>query len=87
MISTKKMLRWALPVVVSTAVMVWLFLQVDFTGVVEKMDTESTLLLLPALLVYGLVSLVLEAQSVVRVFASSARPLNLTRVCLRRWCT
>ena len=82
MISTKKILRWALPVVVSTAVMVWLFLQVDFTGVIEKMDTESTLLLLPALLVYGLVSLVLEAQSVVRVFASSARPLNAW-VCAR----
>ncbi len=81
-INAKQVLRWTLPVVVSTALMGWLFLRIDFTAVLDKVDTESAALILPALLAYGLFSLVLEAQSIVRVLVTSGQPQNAW-VCAR----
>ena len=80
--NAKQILRWALPFVVSATLMSWLFLRIDVTGVLDKIDTESAAVIVPALLAYGLISLVLEAQSMARVLVTSSQPLGAW-VCAR----
>ncbi|MFP8873119.1 MAG: lysylphosphatidylglycerol synthase domain-containing protein [Myxococcota bacterium] len=80
--NAKQILRWTLPFVVSATLMSWLFLRIDVTGVLDKIDTESAAVIVPALLAYGLISLVLEAQSMARVLVTSSQPLSAW-VCAR----
>lgn len=74
--TTRRWIRWILPFVVSGALLWWLFARTDFSGVVEKVDARIILIMVPALLFYGAFSLWVEAQSLVRVMASSGQPID-----------
>jgi hypothetical protein len=65
-----------LPAVVSVAVLVWLFYRVDFAAVIGALTPRVALVVLPALLAYGAVTLLLEALSVVLVIEN--RPADFT---------
>ncbi|MED5262320.1 MAG: lysylphosphatidylglycerol synthase transmembrane domain-containing protein [Myxococcota bacterium] len=72
----RRWLRWILPFAVSIALLSWLFARTDFTGVVDKVDIRILLIMIPALLLYGAFSLWVEAQSLMRVMASSGQPVD-----------
>jgi hypothetical protein len=72
----RKLLRYGLPFVVSGGLLAWLLTSFDFKAVLDSLTLEMVGVLLPSLLVYGVVSLFLEAQSLLRVFASSERPID-----------
>ena len=74
--TTRRWIRWILPFVVSGALLWWLFARTDFSGVVEKVDARIILIMVPALLFYGAFSLWVEAQSLVRVMASSGQRID-----------
>ena len=72
----RRVLRIALPFAVSSGLLYWLLAHFDFRAVMAELSLDAAALLLPALAIYGAVSLYLEAQSLVRVFASSAQPVD-----------
>jgi len=72
----RRWLRWIVPFAVSGALLAWLFARTDFSGVVEKVDARVLAILLPALAVYGVVSLWAEAQSLVRAIETSGQSLG-----------
>lgn len=64
-----RILRAALPAVVSVALLVFLLRQIDFAAAVAAVTKRSLLLLAPVLLVYTGLSLWLDAVSLVRALA------------------
>jgi hypothetical protein len=66
----------ALPAVVSVAVLLWLFVRVDFAAVVGALTPRVALVIVPALVAYGAATLLLEALSVVLVVDD--RPADFT---------
>ena len=54
----------------------WLLARFDFRAVLDEMSARSAMVLLPALIVYGAITLYLEAHSLLRVFTSSERPID-----------
>lgn len=74
--TTRRWIRWIVPFGVSIALLTWLFLRTDFMGVMEKIDAHVAWVMLPALLVFGAFTLWIEAQSLVRVMASSGQTLD-----------
>jgi uncharacterized membrane protein YbhN (UPF0104 family) len=73
----RRILRIGLPFAVSGGLLFWLLARFDFRAVMAELSLDVVAVLLPALALYGAVSLYLEAQSLVRVFASSAQPIDL----------
>jgi hypothetical protein len=71
-----RVLRTALPFAVSAGLLYWLLARFDFHAVLSQLSLHAAAVLLPALTAYGAVSLWLEAQSLVRVFASSTQPVD-----------
>ncbi len=69
-------MRWGLPVVVSGGALLFLLTRIDFYEALRHVDARVALVLLPALLLYGALSLWIEALSLVRVLPSSSRPLT-----------
>ena len=67
------MAQRTLPAVVSVAVLLWLFYRVDFQAVIDAVTWRVALVLVPALLAYGAVSLLLEALSIVLVVEDRPR--------------
>ena len=62
-----KLLRWIVPFVITGVAVTYLVSTIDFRGVLERMDARAAAVLIPALLVFGAVTLVLEALSLVRL--------------------
>lgn len=73
----KMLLQRVLPVVVSLAVLVFLFQSVDFGGVIAALTWHVVAVLVPALLVYGAVTLVLEAASITLLMSSKPDDFGL----------
>lgn len=63
----KRWLQRALPLVVSLALLVWLLRDVDLAGLAASLTGRTVGVLLPGLLVYGAVTLWLEATSLSRL--------------------
>jgi len=61
------MLRTMIPIAVSLAILVWIFSRFDIAGVLERLSPFAAGVLVPALLVYGALSLWIEGLSLVRV--------------------
>ena len=71
------MAQRTLPAVVSVAVLLWLFYRVDFQAVIDAVTWRVALVLVPALLAYGAVSLLVEALSIVLVVEDRPRDCGL----------
>jgi len=71
----RRLIQRLLPVAVSTGALAALLLNVDFSALVEALSWEVALLLAPALLVYGAVTLLLEALSITRLLGHTAGKL------------
>jgi len=72
----RRWVRWILPFVVSIALLSWLFARFDFSAVLSKIDLRVASIMLPTLFAYGAFSLWIEAQSMVRVMASSGASID-----------
>lgn len=70
-------LRRVLPFVVSAAILAFLLSRVDARGVVDELSRRAVLVLGVAILVYGALSLGLEAISLARVTAAARARLHL----------
>lgn len=70
-------MRWALPALVSGGTLVFLLTRIDFLEALGHVDARVTRVLVPALLLYGVLSLWLEALSLVRVLPPSSQPLRV----------
>ena len=71
----RRVLRWALPALISGGTLAFLLTQIDFVEALGHVDAGVALVLVPALLLYGLLSLWLEALSLVRVLPPESGPL------------
>jgi hypothetical protein len=63
----RKLLRWIVPFAITGTAVTYLVSTIDTRGVLERMDGRAAAVLIPALLVFGAVTLVLEALSLVRL--------------------
>jgi hypothetical protein len=72
----KRVLKWLLPVVVSAAAFVLLLRRIDFGEVLRHVDAGVAAKLIPAVLVYGAVSLWIEAQTLSYLAAPSSPHLG-----------
>ncbi len=72
----RKLARWLLPVAVSAAAFVLLLRRIDFAEVIHHVDAGVAARLVPALLVYGAVSLWIEAQTLSYLGAPSSSVLD-----------
>jgi uncharacterized membrane protein YkgB len=76
--SRRKMLfQRVLPVAVSLAVLAFLFRSVDFGGVMAALNWRVVAVLAPALLVYGVITLALEAASITLLMSSKPDDFGL----------
>jgi hypothetical protein len=55
--------KWGLPIVISFAALAYLSQTLDFSGVAGEITPHAATILVPALIVYGIVSLLIEAFS------------------------
>lgn len=76
--SRSRVLRALLPVVVSAALFVFLARQIDFGAALAAIRGDALLVLVPALLVYTLLSLAIDALSLVRVVPGAGGSLGAT---------
>lgn len=60
-------LKWIAPFLVTGAAVGYLFSTIDARGVLERMDARAAAVLIPALLVFGGVTLAIEALSLMRL--------------------
>jgi len=75
--SLRRALRWSLPVGVSTAILAFLLARFDLAAVAAQLTGRRVGFLAPALLVYGAVSLWIEAVTLRRLVVPEGRPLPL----------
>jgi hypothetical protein len=66
----KQALRWIAPFAITTAALVWVFQRIGFGSVVERLSSDALYLMVPALLTFGIVALVIEAECLVRLLPS-----------------
>ena len=67
---TRRIAQQLIPVVVSTIALVWLASRFDMSRVVDALSWRVALVMLPALLLYGAVTLLLESLSILRLVDS-----------------
>jgi hypothetical protein len=67
----RRILRWGAPFVVTVAALVWVFQGIGMRKVAEQLTPEALLLMVPALLVFGVVALAIEAECLVHLLPSS----------------
>jgi uncharacterized membrane protein YbhN (UPF0104 family) len=72
----KRVAKWLLPVAVSAAAFVLLVRRIDFGEVLQQVDTGVAVKLIPAVLIYGVVSLWIEAQTLSYLAAPSSALLG-----------
>ena len=72
----KRTARWLLPVIVSAAAFTLLLRRIDFVEVLRHVDSSVAAVLIPSILLYGAVSLWIEAQSLSRLAASNSPDLS-----------
>ncbi|MEN8184497.1 MAG: lysylphosphatidylglycerol synthase domain-containing protein [Myxococcota bacterium] len=71
-----RILRWGVPLVVSGGTLAFLLWQIDFREALHHVDATVAGTIVPALLLYGAVSLVIEALSLARVTHAAGSPLT-----------
>ncbi len=67
---TRRIAQQLLPVVVSTIALVWLASRFDMSRVVDALSWRVALVMLPALLLYGAITLLLESLSILHLVDS-----------------
>ncbi len=65
--TTRRLLQQALPVIVSLASLTYVFVKFDLRGLGDSLSWQVVLVMLPAMLGYGAVTLVIEAASMMRL--------------------
>ena len=73
--SAARFARWVLPFIVSAALLAWVLSTIDVRGVWDELTVDAALVFVPALAVFLVVSLLLEAMSLV-VVISHSRPFH-----------
>ncbi len=64
---TKPLLRWALPFAVTAAALTWVFQEIDLAAVASRLTPSALQVMVPALLVFGVTALAIEAECLVRL--------------------
>lgn len=70
-------LRSALPFIVTAAILVYLFARVDLSAAFATLTFDAARVLIPAIIVYGLVSLAIEGLSLARLSDSAGCPTDV----------
>jgi hypothetical protein len=65
--SARTILRWGAPFVITVAALVYIFQKIDFGSVLARLTPNALSVMLPALLLFGIVALVIEAECLVRL--------------------
>ena len=73
----RQILKWVLPFAVSGGILAYLLAGIDMRGLVEHVTLDVTLVLVPALLIFGAISLFIEAVCLVRLVPASRDVFNL----------
>ena len=82
----KLLVQRVLPIVVSLGVLAFLFQSVDFSRVVAALDWQVVGYLVPTLIVYGVVTLVLEAASITILMPTRPDGFGLWTTCCLLFC-
>ena len=67
----REILKWVLPFAVSGGILAYLLAGMDMRGLVEHVTLDVFLVLIPALLIFGAISLFIEAVCLVRLVPTS----------------
>jgi hypothetical protein len=67
----QKTLRWLAPLAITTAALVWVFQDIDFQTVAQRLTPQTLATLIPALLVFAVLALAIEAECLVRLLPAS----------------
>ena len=78
-------LKRTLPFVVTAAILAYLFDRIDLAAAFATLTAESASILIPAILIYGFVSLAIEGVSLARLTDSAGRPASVS-TCSPRGC-
>ena len=71
-----KFLKWTMPFVVSGLLLAWIFQDIDFAQIQDKLTAQTAVVFIPALLVFLVVSLLIEAICLVDVVWTPWQQLN-----------
>jgi hypothetical protein len=71
-------LKRTLPFVVTAAILAYLFDRIDLAAAFATLTAESASILIPAILIYGFVSLAIEGVSLARLTDSAGRPASVS---------
>jgi hypothetical protein len=72
-----KLIRWGLPFLVSTLLLIWIFQDIDFNELAGQLTPSAGRIFIPALLVFLVVSLLIEAICLVDVVSHTHRLSSL----------
>jgi len=72
----KKILRWLAPFVITTAALVWVFQGIDFGSVAARLTPTALGTMVPALLVFGVAALWIEAECLVLLLPAAREIFN-----------
>ncbi len=72
-----KFLKWTMPFLVSGLLLAWIFQGIDFAQIQDKLTDQTAVVFIPALLVFLIVSLLIEAICLVDVVSHTHRLSSL----------
>jgi hypothetical protein len=67
----RKILRWVAPFAITLGALVWVFQRVDFQAVSEQLTPGAFGVMVPALIVFGIVALFLEAECLAQLLPAA----------------
>lgn len=71
MSQARQILRWVAPFVITTAALAWVFQRIGFEAIAKRVTGDALIVMVPALLGFGVVAVVLEAECLVRLLPAS----------------
>ena len=78
----RSLTKWILPIAISVVTLAYLFQIIDFSSLAKHITPRVAMILIPALIAYGIVSLVIEAFALRRTLHSSRT--DFTLICAAR---
>ena len=75
---SRTVLRWVAPFAITVAALLYIFQRIDFTTVLARVSPSALSVMIPALLAFGVVALVLEAECLVRLLPTDRHRFGRT---------
>jgi len=72
-----KFLKWTMPFLVSGLLLAWIFQDIDFAQIQDKLTAQTAVVFIPALIVFLIISLLIEAICLVDVVSHTHRLSSL----------